>query len=160
MRLPLEMQPANGAALPMTACQRSPLICSEGGWPKTWASPSRGGLEVLLKGWGAQVASFETVEASQAWAQAADPISSRPDLLIVDYRLEQGRTGVEAIQALRQRFGSEVPAIMVTGSTMTGHEAEAQEHDFHLLVKPVVPNKLRAMISFKLGVRSPVPVAA
>jgi CheY-like chemotaxis protein len=115
----------------------------------------RGGLEVLLKGWGAQVASFETVEASQAWALAADPISSRPDLLIVDYRLEQGRTGVEAIQALRQRFGSEVPAIMVTGSTMTGHEAEAQEHDFHLLVKPVVPNKLRAMIGFKLGVRSP-----
>ena len=115
----------------------------------------RGGLEVLLKGWGAQVASFETVEASHAWAQSADPISSRPDLLIVDYRLEQGRTGVEAIQALRQRFGDQVPAIMVTGSTMTGHEAEAQEHDFHLLVKPVVPNKLRAMIGFKLGVRSP-----
>jgi len=48
-----------------------------------------------------------------------------------------------------------VPAIMVTGSTMTGHEAEAQQHDFHLLVKPVVPNKLRAMIGFKLGVRTP-----
>jgi len=26
-------------------------------------------------------------------------------------------------------------------------------HDFHLLLKPVVPNKLRAMIAFKLGVR-------
>jgi len=26
-------------------------------------------------------------------------------------------------------------------------------HNFHLLVKPVVPNKLRAMIAFKLGVR-------
>ncbi|MEO8153297.1 MAG: ATP-binding protein [Rhizobacter sp.] len=116
----------------------------------------RGGLEVLLKGWGAQVASFETVQASSAWAQAADPTSDRPDLLIVDYRLEQGHTGVEAIQALRERFGAGVPAIMVTGSTMTGHEAEAQAHDFHLLVKPVVPNKLRAMIGFKLGVRAPV----
>ncbi len=115
----------------------------------------RGGLEVLLKGWGAQVVSFETVAASSAWAQSADPVAQRPDLLIVDYRLEQGRTGVEAIHALREKFGANVPAIMVTGSTMTGHEAEAQQHDFHLLVKPVVPNKLRAMIGFKLGVRAP-----
>ena len=115
----------------------------------------RGGLEVLLKGWGAQVASFETVAASSAWAQGADPVAQRPDLLVVDYRLEQGRTGVEAIHALREKFGASVPAIMVTGSTMTGHEAEAQQHDFHLLVKPVVPNKLRAMIGFKLGVRTP-----
>ena len=73
-------------------------------------------------------------------------------LLIVDYRLEHGRTGVEAIEAVRKRFGP-VPAIMVTGSTTTGHEAQAQAHDFHLLVKPVVPNKLRAMIGFKLGMR-------
>ncbi|MGY4830090.1 ATP-binding protein [Sphaerotilaceae bacterium SBD11-9] len=115
----------------------------------------RGGLEVLLKGWGAQVVSFETVEASSAWALNADPVAQRPDLLIVDYRLERGHTGVEVIQALRARFGAEVPAIMVTGSTMTGHEAEAQAHNFHLLVKPVVPNKLRAMIGFKLGVRAP-----
>jgi signal transduction histidine kinase len=115
----------------------------------------RGGLEVLLKGWGARVISFETVQASRAWAQGADPATNRPDLLIVDYRLEHGHTGVEAIQVLRDRFGAGVPAIMVTGSTMTGHEAAAQAHDFHLLVKPVVPNKLRAMIGFKLGVRAP-----
>jgi signal transduction histidine kinase/CheY-like chemotaxis protein len=114
----------------------------------------RGGLEVLLRGWGARVASFETAESSCAWAQAADAQAERPDLLIVDYRLEQGRTGVEVIQTLRERFGAGVPAIMVTGSTMTGHEAEAAAHDFHLLIKPVVPNKLRAMIGFKLGVRA------
>ena len=32
---------------------------------------------------------------------------------------------------------------------------EALEHDFHLLIKPVVPNKLRAMIAFKLNVKAP-----
>ena len=42
---------------------------------------------------------------------------------------------------------------MVTGSTMTGHDAEAERGDFHLLIKPVAPNKLRAMIGFKLGLR-------
>ena len=113
----------------------------------------RGGLEVLLKGWGASVATFETVASSRAWAEAAALDVKAPDLLVVDYRLEQGNTGLDAIRALRSRFGSQVPAIMVTGSTMSGLEADAQVHDFHLLVKPVVPNKLRAMIGFKLQVR-------
>ncbi|MBL0730423.1 hybrid sensor histidine kinase/response regulator [Piscinibacter sp. HJYY11] len=114
----------------------------------------RGGLEVLLRGWGARVLSFETAQEARAWAQHADLANELPDLLIVDYRLEQGHTGIEVIQAMRSRFGQGVPAIMVTGSTMTQHDSEAAEHDFHLLIKPVVPNKLRAMIGFKLGVRS------
>jgi len=77
----------------------------------------------------------------------------QPALAIVDYRLEEGRTGIDALVALRRRFGAALPVIVVTGSTTSGHEAEAQAHDFHLLIKPVLPNRLRAMISFKLGVR-------
>jgi two-component system, sensor histidine kinase len=114
----------------------------------------RGGLEVLIKGWGASIASFDSVAASSQWARDSDPEIVKPDLLIVDYRLEDGLNGVDAIKALRARFGSAVPAILVTGSTMTGHEMDAQLHNFHLLIKPVVPNKLRAMIAFKLGVKA------
>jgi CheY-like chemotaxis protein len=114
----------------------------------------RSGLEVLLQGWGAQVASFDSVADSLAWAAASDPAVVRPDLCIVDYRLESGRNGVEAIAALRERFGARLPAIVVTGSTMSTLDKEAQEKDFHLLLKPVVPNKLRAMIAFKLGVKA------
>jgi hypothetical protein len=54
---------------------------------------------------------------------------------------------------VRRRFGNAVPAIVVTGSAMSGHEKDALEHDFHLLIKPVLPNKLRAMIAFKLARR-------
>ena len=114
----------------------------------------RAGLEVLLAGWGAHIDAFESVAASRAWAEHSDPLLAKPDLLIVDYRLEEGLTGVNAIASLRQRFGAAIPAIVVTGSTMTGHEKEASAHDFHLLIKPVVPNKLRAMIAFKLGVKA------
>ena len=113
----------------------------------------RSGLEALLRGWGATIVSFDSVASCSAWAEASDPATPRPNLLIVDYRLENGKTGVDAITVLRQRFGEAVPAIMVTGSTMTGHDKEAQEKNFHLLIKPVVPNKLRAMIAFKLGVK-------
>jgi signal transduction histidine kinase len=113
----------------------------------------RSGLEVLLKGWGAEIAAFDSVAAVSTWAAARAAGQAVPDLLIVDYRLEAGTTGIEAIDGLRTTFGRQIPAIMVTGSTMSSHEAEAHDHDFHLLIKPVVPARLRAMIAFKLGVR-------
>ena len=115
----------------------------------------REGLTVLLTGWGATLAAFGSVADVERWAAAKDETSIQPALALVDYRLEQGRTGVDAVVALRQRFGAALPVILITGSTTQGHEAEAQAHDFHLLIKPVLPNKLRAMISFKLAVRPP-----
>ncbi len=112
----------------------------------------REGLVVLLQAWGARVADFDTVEALEAWL--ASPGAEPPDLQLVDYRLPQGRTGIDALVALRARWaGKRLPAIVITGSSLGGHEDEAVTHDYHLLIKPVLPNKLRAMIAFKLGVR-------
>jgi len=100
------------------------------------------------------VSAFDSVDAATEWAERFDlDTSSHPDLLMVDYRLPDQRTGIDAIKALRQRFGPDLPAILVTGSTMTQHEEEARQHQFHVLLKPVVPTKLRAMIAFKLGLR-------
>ena len=113
----------------------------------------KSGLEVLLKSWGASVISFDSLQACQQWAQAAEPSMLQPDLIIADYRLESGHTGVEAIRALRGMLERPIPAIVVTGSVLSSHEREAAQHDFHLLLKPVVPGKLRAMIAFKLGLR-------
>ena len=111
----------------------------------------RAGIEALLSGWGAQLLAFDSVAACAAWADRCDADEPTPDLFIVDFRLEDGHNGIEALQALRRRFGAAVPAIMVTGSTMSRVESDAQAHDFHVLVKPVLPNKLRAMIAFKLA---------
>jgi signal transduction histidine kinase len=113
-----------------------------------------GGLEVLLKSWGADVMAFDTFAAAADWAGAAGARAIvKPDLLIVDFRLESGHTGLEVIQAMRRAFGGALPAVIVTGSLMSNQEGEAHAHDFHLLLKPVVPTKLRAMIAFKLGQR-------
>ncbi len=112
----------------------------------------RQGLTVLLEAWGAEVQALADIDSLQHWlaTSAAEP----PDLLLVDYRLPQGRTGIEALAALRARWpGQVLPAIVVTGSSLGGHEDEAGRHDFHLLIKPVLPNKLRAMVAFKLGLR-------
>jgi signal transduction histidine kinase/CheY-like chemotaxis protein len=113
-----------------------------------------GGLQVLLKSWGADVLAFDSYSTAADWAAAAAARKLvKPDLLIVDFRLESGHTGLEVIQAMRAAFGSALPAVIVTGSLMSNQEGEAHAHDFHLLLKPVVPTKLRAMIAFKLGQR-------
>ena len=112
----------------------------------------REGLVVVLQAWGASVQPFDTVAALQAWLAPRPP--ARPDLAIVDYRLPDQRTGIDALQALRAQWPAErLPAILVTGSSLGGHEDEAVTHDYHLLIKPVLPGKLRAMIAFKLGMR-------
>ncbi len=115
----------------------------------------REGLVVLLQAWGAQVQAFDTVASLQTWIQTAPP--QRPDLALVDYRLPDERTGLDALACLRAQWpalaGRRLPAILITGSSFGGHEEEALQHDFHLLIKPVPPNKLRAMIAFKLALR-------
>jgi signal transduction histidine kinase/CheY-like chemotaxis protein len=112
----------------------------------------REGLVVLLQAWGARVAAFESYESVGPWLAA--PTAEVPDLLLVDYRLQAGHTGIDALVAFRARWPDrKLPAILITGSSLSGHEDEAVTHDYHLLIKPVLPNKLRAMIAFKLGVR-------
>ena len=112
----------------------------------------REGLTVLLEAWGATVDEFGDLAGLQQWL--AEAVLPSPDLLIVDYRLPQGHTGLDALAALRARWPERaLPAIVITGSSLGGHEDEAAKHDFHLLIKPVPPNKLRAMIAFKLGAR-------
>jgi signal transduction histidine kinase/CheY-like chemotaxis protein len=112
----------------------------------------REGLVVVLQAWGASVLPFDTVAALQAWL-ATQP-AARPDLALVDFRLPENQTGIDALTALRSHWpGERLPAIMITGSSLGGHEDQALTHDYHLLIKPVLPNKLRAMIAFKLDMR-------
>ncbi len=110
----------------------------------------RDGLAVLLHAWGAEVRAFDGLEAVEAaLASGAEP---PPDLLLVDYRLPNGRTGVDALRALRAHWPQRrLPAVVITGSSLSGHENETATDDFHVLLKPVLPGKLRAMIAFKLG---------
>jgi signal transduction histidine kinase len=73
---------------------------------------TRTGTEALFEAWDISCASAETI--SEALARAGE---APPDLLICDYRLRGGETGVEAIAQVRQRIGSLVPALLVTGDT-------------------------------------------
>jgi CheY-like chemotaxis protein len=77
-------------------------------------------------------------------------MASAPDLVIADYRLPGGGDGLDAIDSIRQRFGRDIPAILITGSASPQLVSIAQEKGFHYLLKPVMPAKLRTLVNFKI----------
>jgi len=114
-------------------------------------APVRQGLQALLQTWGAAVSAFDSLEAVQAWLRAGG--AQRPDLLIVDHRLPAGATGAQVVQALRAAFmAPELPAILVTGSMLEAPELAraGSGAGLPLLLKPVLPARLRALVEHLL----------
>jgi CheY-like chemotaxis protein len=98
----------------------------------------------LLESWGCSV----TTAASESAALAAlAEHGQRPDLIISDYRLSNGKTGIEVIGRLHGVFGADIPAFLISGDTAPEGLREASASGYHLLHKPVPPMTLRAMVS-------------
>ncbi|MBW9117043.1 hybrid sensor histidine kinase/response regulator [Rhizobium cauense] len=64
------------------------------------------------------------------------------DLIIADYRLGHGLTGLDAIRTLRSYLGRSVPAIVVTGDTSPSRLKEVSESGFRILHKPISGEEL------------------
>ncbi len=107
-------------------------------------SAIRDAMSALLSGWGHEVA---TAGSGAEMAARLTARARRPDLVICDYRLRGEETGVQVIEALRQRFGDDLPALLITGDTAPDRLAEAQASGLLLLHKPVPNGRLRAAIS-------------
>jgi len=101
------------------------------------------GMRVLLRGWGADVIGSSTGDDVVA---AAEQFNRIPDLIVADYRLAGGAIGTEVVDRLREELDPEIPAILVTGSTAPDRIMEANIRQYHLLLKPVQPQKLLALI--------------
>jgi signal transduction histidine kinase len=110
----------------------------------------RRGLEELLLGWGAHVHSFDSSASFMRWAVSSHTAVT-PDLVVVDYWLESGVNGVDTLAAVREQFGSNIPAILVSASTLSPHDIHSRIERVHVLIKPVAPVKLRALITHTIG---------
>jgi signal transduction histidine kinase/CheY-like chemotaxis protein len=106
------------------------------------------GMRGLLRSWGCRVMSGQTAAAIIQVLGGC-----RPDLIISDYRLLEGRTGIEAIEQVRREFGPAIPAFLISGDTHSDSLQQARSNGLHLLHKPVDPMALRAMVNRMLRTR-------
>jgi CheY-like chemotaxis protein len=96
----------------------------------------------LLKSWGCRVV------AAQSDRQALQKLDGNaPDLIISDFHLHDGRTGIDAIGEIRGAFGNSIPAFLVSGDISQQRLRETHATTHHLLHKPVNPMALRAIMS-------------
>jgi two-component system, sensor histidine kinase len=105
----------------------------------------REGMAVLLTQWGYQVLTAGSVDDVLQTAN-----SSRPDLIIADYRLREEMTGTQAIRRLQAEFKADIPAVLVTGDTAPDRVSESSASGFPLLHKPVPPAQLREVLEAQL----------
>ena len=122
----------------------------------------RDGTRGLLKSWGCLVMTAESEDA--AMAKLADHVR-RPDLIISDYHLAQGKAGFELIDRLRRACGAQIPAFLISGDTAPERLREARASGYYLLHKPVLPITLRSVVSQLLKnqqgeVAAPAPTIA
>ena len=100
-------------------------------------------MRCVLSSWGAQViAARSGSEATQRVAGGAE----RPDMILCDYRLAGGESGIDVIHRLQEFLGFPVPAVIITGDTASDRVKLAHESGFAILYKPVTYGKLRALI--------------
>ena len=101
------------------------------------------GMKTLLGGWGCRVIAATDLAAA---ADALRDEKTAPAGLLVDYHLDHG-DGIAAIADLRRRYGSGLPAILVTADRTAAVREAANAQDIQLLNKPIKPAALRALLA-------------
>ena len=101
----------------------------------------------LLEQWGCQVVAGEHAEDVM---RKLDVAELRPDLLVCDFRLPYGMTAIHVIKRMRELWGKDLPAVVLTGDTASETRQAIKERGAILLHKPIAPIRLRAMMHFAL----------
>ncbi|AHB47873.1 histidine kinase [Hyphomicrobium nitrativorans NL23] len=78
--------------------------------------------------------------------ELAGKATTRPDLIVADYNLARGVSGLDAIASLRQRLQRDIPAIVVTGDISAGTLRAIADHGYTQLNKPVKAPQLVRLI--------------
>lgn len=101
------------------------------------------GMQGLLTQWGCQVLTASTEAKALAQLKAC---TQHINLLMIDYRLEDGASGLAVAKYLQNQFGYPFAVLVITGDTDPERLREANASGFPLLHKPVVPAKLRSRL--------------
>jgi Na+/proline symporter/CheY-like chemotaxis protein len=96
----------------------------------------------LLTRWGCSAKAIQTLEDLQGFDKDQPP----PDLVLLDYQLDDGASGFEYLDPLAAHWGYQPAVILMTAAQGSDVEMLANERGVPVLAKPVPPAQLRALI--------------
>ncbi len=70
-----------------------------------------------------------------------------PDVVLADYHLDEGETGLMALEETRRLAGREIPAVVLTADHSTTVAADVLAAGCELMHKPIKPAELRALVT-------------
>ncbi|WP_028304036.1 NahK/ErcS family hybrid sensor histidine kinase/response regulator [Oceanospirillum maris] len=114
---------------PILVLDNDPAICA--------------GMERLLDGWGMDV--MTALNRQEAWVLLDDGFM--PDLLLVDYHLDNDEIGVDIAQEINQRLEQPIPVIVITANYSKALNTEIQSMHYQRINKPIKPMKLRMLMA-------------
>ena len=101
------------------------------------------GMETLLGRWGCDVrTAVDLVNSLQAIEE-----TWVPDVILSDYRLDNGRTGLEVLQQCRLRLGDSFIGVIISADRTDDMLDGIKSNGFSFIPKPVKPLKLRAVLN-------------
>lgn len=104
-------------------------------------------MQTLLVRWGADVRMARDLDDI---GEVLGEETFKPVLILADYQLDNGVTGLEAIARIRQATGQNIPAIVITADRQETTATDAARAGCELLHKPVKPAELRALMQHLL----------
>ncbi len=75
----------------------------------------------------------------------------KPDLILADYHLDNCDYGLDAVRLLRERWGNDLPAIIITANHSSEIAELARNAGCELLCKPLKPAQLRTLMMHLLN---------
>jgi len=105
------------------------------------------GLANLLEKWGCDVAIATSTADALDKMKALDEV---PDVVIADLHLDNGETGIDAVDEIRSAIMTVVPAIIVTADYSAKAASDVASFGHELLKKPIKPAEMRSLLSFLL----------
>ncbi|MDP4025704.1 hybrid sensor histidine kinase/response regulator [Methylobacterium sp. NEAU 140] len=158
--LALASRPGHGTRVSLTLpLSRIPAVPAPPAPPATKLSGARvlivendastaDALARLLHNWDAQVAAHRDLGSVRAAAEAG---VEAPDILILDYHLDDGACGLDTAAYLRDRCGADLPVIVTTADHTPEIEARVVAIGAELVRKPIKPAQLRALLTHMLA---------
>jgi Na+/proline symporter/signal transduction histidine kinase len=105
-------------------------------------------IQALLSDWGCEVLA---VRDRMSALVCVEDRSIAPDLLLVDYHLDAGVSGIAVAEELQLRWGDEVPSIIITADHTQAAKRAAAVRGYQVLPKPLKPAALRALMNRMLA---------